>query len=91
MSKPPNRIGRAMTRKVNGARLRAIRLDRFMEREDLVRISGVSYSTIYKMERRNYMPSMRKLNAVARALKVGPEELVKTEVSEAPRVLAEVG
>jgi transcriptional regulator with XRE-family HTH domain len=72
-----------MPRKVDGERLVRLRLERFMERGDLAARSGVSYSTLYKMERQDYLPSIRKLNAVARALKVSPEELVISEREEA--------
>ena len=63
-------------RRVDGGRLGELMEERFVDRGELAEMSGVSYSTLYKMERRNYMPTVRKLKVVARALGVGPEELV---------------
>jgi len=80
-----------MSGRVDGDKLRQIRRARLLERTELAEVSKVSYSTIYKMEVHGHLPRFQKLKAVAKVLKVRPEDLLEDE-SDAPLpVLAAAG
>ena len=64
---------------VNGARIRELREARVLERQELADKAGVGYTTIYKMEAHGHLPRLSTVRAVARVLKVKPEEILIQE------------
>jgi transcriptional regulator with XRE-family HTH domain len=67
--------------KVNGEKLRTLRLERFMSREELARASGINRDHIGRLERSDWEggsrpPTVRKL---AEALGVDPRELLEDQ------------
>lgn len=63
---------------VDGRRIKELRELRVLERKELADLAGVSYTTIYKMEKRGHVPRLSTVRAVAKALKVKPDEIVRT-------------
>jgi DNA-binding XRE family transcriptional regulator len=59
---------------VNGAKVKELREMRLLERRELARMAGVGYTTIYKMEAHNHRPRLSTVRAVAKVLRVKPEE-----------------
>jgi transcriptional regulator with XRE-family HTH domain len=66
--------------KINGAKLRELRTNRFVTREELAEMTGLHRDHIGRLERDEVddsrLPTIRKL---AEALGVDPHELVKAE------------
>jgi transcriptional regulator with XRE-family HTH domain len=58
-----------------GKRMKELRELRGLERRELARLAGVGYTTVQKMEARDYRPRSANVKAVAKVLKVRPEEL----------------
>lgn len=61
---------------VDGERIKALREVRILERQELADLAGVSYTTIYKMERHGHLPRLSTVRAVAKVLKVKPDEIL---------------
>lgn len=61
---------------VDGDVMKQLREARLLERQELADLVGVSYSTIYKMESHGHFPRRSTVRAVAKALKVRPEEIL---------------
>jgi DNA-binding XRE family transcriptional regulator len=61
---------------VNGEKVRELREAKLLERQELADLAGISYTTIYKMERHGHLPRLSTVRAVAKVLKVKPEEIV---------------
>ena len=69
--------------------LRLLRVDRFLTQAELARRAGLHALTVTRLEARTTAPSVRTLQALARALGVEPRELATPdEVAELRRVLA---
>lgn len=66
---------------LRGDRMRELRELQALERKELAELSGVGYTTIYKMEADNYKPRPSTVKAITKALRVKPEELL-CEVKE---------
>lgn len=60
---------------VDGDRIREFREAKLLERQELADLAGVSYTTIYKMEKRGHLPRLSTVRAVAKVLRVKPEEI----------------
>lgn len=74
-------MGRARMR-VDGQKMRTRREELLLERSELAARLSVSYTTIYKMEVRGHLPRLSTVKAIARVLKLRPEEMLVS--SEAP-------
>jgi transcriptional regulator with XRE-family HTH domain len=69
--------------------LRLLRVDRFLTQAELARRAGLHALTVTRLEAGTTAPSVRTLQALARALEVEPRELATpVEVAELRRVLA---
>jgi transcriptional regulator with XRE-family HTH domain len=70
--------------KIDGVKLRGLRIDRFLSREELAERTGLHRDHIGRLERNEVadsrLPTIRKL---AEALGVDPHELVETEAKHA--------
>lgn len=66
---------------VDGEKIKEIREGRLLERQELADLAGVGYTTIYKMEAHGHLPRLRNVRAVAKALKVKPEEIIVEEAA----------
>lgn len=64
-------------------RLRAVRELRAMSQEDLATASGIRRATVSQLERGENAARPATLRKLARALKVGPEQLVDLEAIRA--------
>jgi transcriptional regulator with XRE-family HTH domain len=62
-----------------GDRLRDLRKRALLTQRELAERSGVGVTTIIRIERNQVEPHGRTIRRLAEALKVAPEELVKTE------------
>jgi transcriptional regulator with XRE-family HTH domain len=62
-----------------GDRLRDLRKRALLTQRELADKSGVGVTTIIRIERNQVEPHGRTIRRLAEALKVAPEELVKTE------------
>ena len=62
-----------------GDRLRDLRKRALLTQKGLADKSGVGVTTIIRIERNQVEPHSRTIRKLAEALKVEPEELVKTE------------
>jgi transcriptional regulator with XRE-family HTH domain len=62
-----------------GDRLRDLRKRALLTQRELAEKSGVGVTTIIRIERNQVEPHGRTIRRLAEALKVAPEELVKTE------------
>ena len=62
-----------------GDRLRDLRKRRLLTQEQLAKRSGVGIATIVRVERNQVEPRGSTIRKLAEALRVEPEELVKTE------------
>ena len=62
-----------------GDRLRDLRKRGLLTQRELADKSGVGVTTIIRIERNQVEPHGRTIRRLAEALKVAPEELVKTE------------
>ena len=62
-----------------GDRLRDLRKRALLTQKELAEKSGVGVTTIIRIERNQVEPHGRTIRRLAEALKVAPEELVKTE------------
>ena len=62
-----------------GDRLRDLRKRALLTQRELADKSGVGVTTIIRIERNQVEPHGRTIRRLAEALKVEPEELVKTE------------
>lgn len=65
-----------MTVSVNGESIKELRKARLLERQELADLTGVSYTTIYKMEKHGHLPRLSTVRAVAKILKIKPEEIL---------------
>ena len=65
-----------MTVSVDGQKIRALRETKLLERQELADLADVSYSTIYKMEKHGHLPRLSTVRAVAKVLRIKPEEIV---------------
>lgn len=61
---------------VDGDKIRELREARVLERRELAELAGVGYTTLYKMEKHGHLPRLSTVRAVAKVLKVKPEEVV---------------
>jgi transcriptional regulator with XRE-family HTH domain len=69
--------------------LRLLRVDRFLTQAELARRAGLHALTVTRLEAGTTAPSVRTLQALARALAVEPRDLATpVEVAELRRVLA---
>lgn len=68
---------------VDGEKIKEIREAQFLERRELAKLAGIGYTTLYKMEAHGHMPRLANARAVAKALKVKPEEIVLEAASVA--------
>jgi transcriptional regulator with XRE-family HTH domain len=60
-----------------GARLRALRVRRFLTQEDLARLCGLNRATIRRLEGgRSGRPRIHTITTLARSLNVSPDQLV---------------
>lgn len=66
---------------VDGEKIKEIREAQLLERRELAKLAGIGYTTIYKMEAHGHLPRLSNVRAVARALKVRPEEIVVEEAA----------
>lgn len=64
-----------MVVRVDGDRIRELREAKLLERQELADLAGVSYTTIYKMEKRGHLPRLGTVRAVAKVLRVKPVEI----------------
>lgn len=60
---------------VDGDRIRELREAKLLERQELADLAGVSYTTIYKMEKRGHLPRLSTVRSVAKVLRIKPEEI----------------
>jgi len=60
-------------------KLRKLRLERGLSLRDLEKLSGVAYSGICRMENGEYLPNIKTLLKLARALNVRVEDLIDDE------------
>jgi DNA-binding XRE family transcriptional regulator len=58
-------------------RVRALRLERFLTQDELSELSGVGRATVARIEGGKTVPQARIIKALARALDVGPMDLVR--------------
>ena len=65
--------------KVNGGRLRRLRVKQALTLRDLGEMSGVAYDTINKLELGRRPAHASTIRRLADALNVGPRELMKRE------------
>lgn len=68
-----------MLASVDGGKVRELREAKILERQELADLAGVSYTTIYKMEKHGHLPRFSTLRAVAKVLRVKPDELLVRE------------
>ncbi len=68
-----------MVTSVDGEKIRELREARVLERRELAELAGIGYTTIYKMEKHGHLPRLSNVRAVAKALKVKPEEIIQEE------------
>jgi DNA-binding XRE family transcriptional regulator len=61
---------------VDGEKVKQLREAKVLERQELADLAGVSYTTIYKMERHGHLPRLSTVRTVAKVLKVKPEEII---------------
>ena len=73
---------------VDGARVRALRTQKVLERKELAKACGLSYSTLSEIERNARTVLAETVRALAKVLDVEPESLVRLEVVERPRLRA---
>ena len=66
-----------------GDRLRELRKQRFLTQHMLAKRSGVSQVAIARIERNRAEPHFSTIHKLADALRVSPEEFVKTEADDA--------
>jgi len=64
---------------VDGGRVRKLREAKVLERQELADLAGVSYTTIYKMEKHGHLPRFATVRAVAKVLRVKPDEILSRE------------
>lgn len=62
--------------RLDGQKLRNERRRRLIERKELARKAGCSYSTLYKMERHGHLPRLGTVRAVAEVLRIDPYGLL---------------
>jgi transcriptional regulator with XRE-family HTH domain len=67
---------------VDGQRVKALRRRRVMERKELAKRAGISYSTLAQIERNARNVRAETVRKVASALGVDPEDLVRSETYE---------
>ncbi len=69
------------------AKLRRLRLERFLSQGELARRAGIRPATITRLEAATTVPSMRTVRALAEALGIEPRQLADPlEVSEVRRL-----
>ncbi len=61
---------------VDGEKVRGLREAKVLERQELADLAGVSYTTIYKMEKHGHLPRFATVRAVAKVLRVKPDEIL---------------
>lgn len=66
-----------------GRRIRELREEQHLTQEELGRRAGVDSQTVYRYEAGSRFPSLAKLEEIAQALGVGPEELVRAPLVQA--------
>jgi DNA-binding XRE family transcriptional regulator len=64
---------------VDGDKVRELREAKILERQELADLAGVSYTTIYKMEKHGHLPRFGTVRAVAKVLRVKPDEILVRE------------
>ena len=65
--------------RVDGARLRELRLERMLSQSELARVTGTTQSTISLLECWQRMAQPRTVRKLADALEVKPTELLKED------------
>ncbi len=68
---------------VNVRKLRELRQRRVLTLQELEKLSGVAYNTIWRLENGRTGAQPRTIRKLAAALRVDPEELVKVEGTDA--------
>lgn len=66
--------------KVNGPLIRSLREQSGIERIEMARLAGVSYQTVYVLEKKREITSPSTLRKIAEVLGVRPEQLVADRV-----------
>jgi transcriptional regulator with XRE-family HTH domain len=73
-------------RKINGELLRTLREDLWWCQRELAEAAGVGRATVQRLEQEKGSPSRATLNALAKALNVHPDDLLKGDEPHAPKL-----
>ncbi len=70
-----------MAVEINGQRVKELREARILERAELAELAGIGYTTVYKIEAHDHTPRLATVRAIAKALKVKPDEILARQAA----------